>query len=763
MPFKNRLLLAMLLSVLALLFAIWFTPPAVSNGLRLWIWWRARQQGLTVKIDKIEAPFLRPVVLHGFHMISARDATLHIEVSAARATVGLNLKAIIMHMSGRAIRNLSSEGLRLEIHRSKPAGMSLTESGWATLQKLLPGNLDFGHFDLRVEDGPAVILLRSVSLSASEIDAGRFRADEVTIASPWFRQTFSHLRGATKWEDNRLTLAGLSLTHGLDLPSVTTDLSHLDKENVGVTFDVEVFGGKIRASISNEWRSHVSNWNLMGSAADISLAQTAEAIGFTDRVGGSLHACNFTFRGDPRDLTHATASLWTELTGLSWRHRAAEVIMLGAALYNRQVELEQLYIKQKKNQLTLSGEASFPTNSSDWLKPDFRGDISASISNLGDLAGLFGANPGDFAGEIAIEGIMNARDRKIGGHLTASGTSLSIFKTQIDNFNAKLNLKASELEVEQLDLRRKQDSLHVEGKIDIGSAHNYSGSLSADISDLSDYLSIFGGAGVTDSNPAPAHVDFTVESSVWSGSARVAIPNSEPISFTAASLPLRIGETWNEFSMTPLQIALGFRLVSLANAPHWLGLGIFRGGILSGGIQVSGTPRRPNIEGDVQLIDGKMENEGLSLSEASGRVHLSGSHGVIDFLQARNKDVDLSFNGEVDVSNPDAVAITLAGILPIFQMTSHPAECVSRIEVLPVGTLLAPVIDRVEFRGGFVNRNWTITLEPTGRELIESTNIATQPFPLCLGTPFNGQVLMLGTPARSASPAAQARKRAKRR
>src|SRR5438105_1494289 len=299
MPFKNRLLLAMLLSVLALLFAIWFTPPAVSNGLRLWIWWRARQQGLTVKIDKIEAPFLRPVVLHGFHMISARDATLHIEVSAARATVGLNLKAIIMHMSGRAIRNLSSEGLRLEIHRSKPAGMSLTESGWATLQKLLPGDLDFGHFALRVEDGPAVILFRNVSLSASEIDAGRFRADEVTIASPWFRQTFSHLRGATKWEDNRLTLAGLSLTRGLDLPSVTTDLSRLDKQNVGVTFDVEVFGGKIRASISNEWRPHVSNWNMMGSAADISLAQTSEAIGLTDHMGGLLHACKFTFRGDP--------------------------------------------------------------------------------------------------------------------------------------------------------------------------------------------------------------------------------------------------------------------------------------------------------------------------------------------------------------------------------------------------------------------------------------------------------------------------------
>ena len=481
--------MAILLSVLALLFAIWFTPSAVSNGLRLWIWWRARQQGLTVKIDEVDAPFLRPVVLRGFHMVSAHQATFHIDVSAARATVGLSLKAIVLHMGRRAIRSLSTEGLHLVIHRTEPAGTSLTESGWATLQKLLPGNLDLGRFDLRVEDGAAVILLRSVSLSASEIEAGRFSADEVTIASPWFRQTFSHLRGATKWEDNRLTLAGLSLTRGLDLPSVTTDLSRLDKQNIRVDFDAEVFGGKIRASISNEWRSQVSNWNLMGSAADISLAQTAEAIGFTDRMGGLLHACNFTFRGDARDVTHATASLWTEITGLSWRSRAAEVIMIGAALYNRQVELEQLYIKQKKNQLTLRGEASFPTNSSDWLKPDFRGDISASISNLGDFAGLFGANPGDFAGEITIEGTINARERKIGGHLAATGSALTLFKTPIDLLTARINVKPTQLEVEELKLERGKDFLNMQGKVDMSPEHASRGTLAVSVRNLSDYAS----------------------------------------------------------------------------------------------------------------------------------------------------------------------------------------------------------------------------------------------------------------------------------
>src|SRR4029077_17843393 len=127
----------------------------------------------------------------------------------------------------------------------------------------------------------------------------------------------------------------------------------------------------------------------------------AEAIGFTDHVGGLLHAGKFTFRGDPADPLQATGSLWTELTGPAWRDRGADVIMMGVSLYNRQLDLQQLYVKQRKNQLTLSGRASFPTIASGWLHPEFNGNISASITDLGDFANLFGAARSDFAGQIA--------------------------------------------------------------------------------------------------------------------------------------------------------------------------------------------------------------------------------------------------------------------------------------------------------------------------------------------------------------------------
>jgi len=492
---KKRLLRITLLVVLLGLAAIFFAPLLTGTGLQVWIWWNARQQKLTVKIDKIDTPFLRPVVLHGLRITSAAGAAVRVDVKIDQAAVALNLKAILLRTRERALRNFSANALRAEIHRNA-SGSPFPERSAMIWQKLLPDAMNLKQVDLRVENGSTVFLLRGGTLSASEIEAGRFGIAEFTIASPLIRQTFSQLRGATRWQDNGLTLAGFTLTRGLDVESVTVDLAHLNRERLGVEFDLDAFGGKIRANISNEWHSRHANWNMAAYASDISLTQTANAIGFADRVGGVLHAGKFTFRGDLRDPAHSVASLWTELTSPAWRNRQADLIMLGVALYNRQIQLQQLYVKQKKNQLTLSGEGSLPSALSDWLRPDFRGDISASIADLGEFATLFGANRNDFSGEVAITGTMNARDQKVGGHVTAYGAALTVLKTPIDALSAELGLKASELELEELKLSRGPDFLRANGKIDLEREHNPAGSLEFSIQKISNYFakSFFAGS-----------------------------------------------------------------------------------------------------------------------------------------------------------------------------------------------------------------------------------------------------------------------------
>src|SRR5438477_4376615 len=537
---KNRLLLISLATLMVVLATIVFAPFVVSNWLRVWLHWQAHRQHLTIELGKIAAPLLRPVSIERIRVKSENGAGTQIELNAERAILHLSL-AKILAGRGNGVRTLSIQTARAEVRRDYSESVRPAGFNWTALQSLLPANFDIGHLDLRIENGPSVILLRNAAISGNQIEAGRFSAGDFTITSPLFRQTFSQLRGATKWQEDRLTVGGINLARGLDLQSITVDLSRLDKERADLQFDLDVLGGKIRASVSNEWPGQHSIWNLAGTASGLSLTQTSEALGFTDRLGGSLRACNFTFRGDPRDPMRGTASVWTELNGLSWHNRAADVIMLGAIFYNRQIQLQQLYIKQRQNELSISGDGAIPSKSADWLNPDFRGQILGKIADLGQFAELFGARPRDFAGAIAIEGTLNAGQRKLGGYLAASGNSLSLFKRQFDRFSAKINLKTDALELEQFEVVRKKDFVRAQGKIDISRDNDYSGSIEAKVGDASDYFLLgrsgSGGAAI------PMQLNAKISSGSWDTQGAFTLPGSSPVDLVA-KFSLKIGQDW---------------------------------------------------------------------------------------------------------------------------------------------------------------------------------------------------------------------------
>src|SRR5438094_4322965 len=109
MPLKNRLFLFTFLVLLAALLAIVFAPVAVSNGLRLWVWWKSRQEGLIASIDKIDAPFLHSVMIRNLHVKSVRADALHIDLTATQVQLDLNFSRILLRRRGPAVRHRSIE------------------------------------------------------------------------------------------------------------------------------------------------------------------------------------------------------------------------------------------------------------------------------------------------------------------------------------------------------------------------------------------------------------------------------------------------------------------------------------------------------------------------------------------------------------------------------------------------------------------------------------------------------------------------------
>jgi hypothetical protein len=757
---KNRLVLIAIAVVVVALGSVTLAPFIVSNGLHFWLRWQAHGQHLKIDHGRISAPFLRPITIDHLHITSENASATQIDINTQQVVLHPRLSSIV---TGRpdGIRTMSIQAVRAEIRRAYSGNAKSAGFNWPVLQKLLPANLDISHLDARIENGPTVVLLLNASISASQIESGRFTAGEFTITSPLIRQKFSDLRGATKWRDNRLTIGGMNLSRGLDMQSITIDLSRLEKSRADLQFELDVFGGKIRGSISNEWPGQHSIWNLAGTANDISLARTAEALGFTDQLGGSLRACNFTFRGDPRDPMRGTASVWTELNGLSWRNRAADVIMLGAVFYNRQIQLQQLYIKQRQNELSMNGEGAIPSKSADWLNPDFRGQILGKINDLGQFAELFGAAPKTFAGTIAIEGTLNAGQRKFGGFLTASGTSLSLFKRQIDKFNAKLDLKPDALELEQFEVVRKKDFARAQGKIDIAHGNDYSGNIEAKVADAAEYFP-FERAGTK--TAIPMQLNVQIESSAWNAHGGFTLPGSSPVEF-GARFPLTLGQDLKTFLASPLEATIQFPGVVLASAPQFFHPAVFNDGIVSGTLSLTQSLLHPGVTGELQLLNGVLQNAPLDLDRASARVTFNGERGTLEFLNAAAKNVDLSLRGDLDFRNSNDVSIKISSTTPVFDTTVSIQDCVRGIQMQAIDVTLAPILQEVELRGDLFANTWKLNLKELGTSSAAAmVNPLTREFHFCTSAAPPGEVFTFGVrPRPQPTPPPKARKRAKSR
>jgi len=327
---------------------------------------------------------------------------------------------------------------------------------------------------------------------------------------------------------------------------------------------------------------------------------------------------------------------------------------------------------------------------------------------------------------------------------------------------AKINLKADTIELEQFEVARKKDFVRAQGKIDIAHESDYSGSIEAKVGDASEYF-LLGRAGST-GVAIPVQFNTKISSGSWDTRAAFTFPGSSPVDL-AAKLSLKIGQDWKTFLASPLEATIHFPAVVLASAPQFLHPAIFNEGILSGAISLSQNLEHPNITGEVQLLNGVLQNAPLDLTRASGRLTFSGDHGTLEFLNAATKEVDLSVKGEVDFRNSKDVIVRISSAAPIFNTSTNVQDCVRRIEIVPVETTLAPTIEQLQFQGDLFGSNWTMGLKEEGTAAVASiADQSAREFHFCAGTSPQGEAFNIGVhPRPQPSPPPRARKQGRRR
>jgi hypothetical protein len=124
--------------------------------------------------------------------------------------------------------------------------------------------------------------------------------------------------------------------------------------------------------------------------------------------------------------------------------------MLGATYYNRRLEVDQLYVRQRQNELTVNGELAWPKEPGGWTRPPFRGQLNASIPDLNGFAQFLGATTGDFSGAVFAEGNLDSLAREAHGKLALRGEAVKYRGVALDSLGASLLLKGTEMTVEKL-------------------------------------------------------------------------------------------------------------------------------------------------------------------------------------------------------------------------------------------------------------------------------------------------------------------------
>jgi hypothetical protein len=485
MSFRKRLLVFLVALVAFALLDVICAPFLVAKGVRLWLQWAAKRQHLTVEIAEVKAPFLQPVTIRDLRINSLPGAAQEISIEAGALVAGLNFRSVIFSQQSAFIQSLEIDRLKANIIL-RPRTNATGSLNWRLLSELVPDNFRIDHGQLDLTTPEMTFRLQKFAVGASAIESGKFLAREVTIQSPLLRQTFHDLRGATSWENSRLTIAGIPLLRGLDLETLTLDLSRLQRKRVAIDTQVDAYGGTLRASFQSKAGDKPAI-DVAGSASNIALEQIANAFGFVEPISGRIRAAKFTFRGTPGQFLNGTASVWMELANFALREHRADNVMLGATYYDHRLEVGQLYVRQRENQLTINGDLVWPKQGGNWMDLPFRGQINATIPDLNGFAQLLGATTGDFAGALLAEGQIESLAPEARGRLNLRGRNVSFRGVTLDSLGASLQLRGTAVNVQKLEARHAQDFLRAEGEIDLHSPHRFSGRLTGSLNDLGVY------------------------------------------------------------------------------------------------------------------------------------------------------------------------------------------------------------------------------------------------------------------------------------
>ena len=522
-PAKRRLHpIRWFLLLLIVLVASLAVPQVFQTVFGWCIQFEAWRRGGSARIERIDGSLWEPIVLtHTYLDLStASGASTRVEISRMEAIMAW--KNLFQRGGESWVERVTLRGVtgkvQIPVDRTPgPAPANDTWSRWLPLpapsEPALPAAIEAQDIDFVFQSNGDYVRVEDASFAASATTSGELSIPRLTISQPWLRRGFRNVRGKAALQDNRLALADVQLESGVVLKSLTTAAVALARGDLDLEATFAAFDGELRVEAATQPAGRGVVFEASGKFGQINIAKLASFLALSDAAGGIIKDGNFTFRGPPRDLTRAQASLRFDAVNFQWETRQWDSLTLGLTLMDRRLNVLQLDLRQGKNELHLSGELALPEAGKQWWQGEFNTTVDARIENLTDLSALLLPEFKYAAGQASIEGSIRGRAEEFNGQLLVSGSKITWRNAPIDTLHAAVKLNGKEVQVANVELVNGEDYLRGRGLVQFSNPPVYWGELRLVVEDLKTYAAFLQKPVLPEPLAGGAVIDWTGEGS----------------------------------------------------------------------------------------------------------------------------------------------------------------------------------------------------------------------------------------------------------
>ncbi len=526
-------------------------PPVLSWLLRLGLNRAASEAGLQLEIGEVHANLTRPIAFDGMRVRSKDAGESQTAVDAARVEVSLESPWRAFFGAGRWFRSLIIEDVRgvLDLRQAgqsqpKPRPQSSEAELRARAQRAmrwLPAYVAVRRANLEFLALAQSYYFEGISAEFSEERVGEFRATGAELRAGPLNQSLGSLSGITAWKGGTVYLASIDLWDGVKLDSFEAQLARPAGVALGV--QATLFGGPLRFDVSFDSEKAV-DCALWGS--NVEVAPLAALFGFHGNAEGVIRDAKFTFRGIPERPFDGQASLRLVADGFRWNKRGWESLELGARMIHRRLAVSDFVLKQKENAVTGSGEFSLDQGWMGVAKTPFLLNLTASIKDLGALAGLFGPPFDEMSGRMSLSGSMSGQPGKLDGFLSLEGSEMGFRRHPIESGRVEVTFANTEAQVTRCEFWSGEDFLRARGSVETSAPHTYSGEIQARTQDIAGYRDFFQGLNVPEVRAGAVQIRWQGDGTVSAHSGAFNVSLEDLVSdLTPGGVTGRFGGTYS--------------------------------------------------------------------------------------------------------------------------------------------------------------------------------------------------------------------------